>query len=134
MTDYRHGQLFGDAMDALYRRIGVDEAYRAGGRMYFSVESHVRHLGQAREGESLYVTTQLLSVDDKRLHVLHRLHRGHDDALIATGEQMHLHVDTTAGKASAVDPAIRVRLESILQQQAGLPRPREAGRSIGLAP
>jgi carnitine 3-dehydrogenase len=133
MTDFRYGQLFGDAMDALYRRIGVDEAYRAGGRMYYSVESHIRHLGQAREGESLYVTAQLLSVDEKRLHLLHRLHRSRDDRLIATGEQMHLHVDTVAGKASVVDPAVRARLESILNDHAGLPRPREAGRSIGLA-
>ena len=133
MTDFRHGQLFGDAMDALYRRVGVDEAYRAAGHMYYSVESHVLHRGEARDGDSLYVTTQLLAVDEKRLHVLHRLHRGCDDALIATGEQMHLHVDMGAGKACAVDPAIRKRLASILQDQAGLPRPPEAGRSIGRA-
>src|SRR6202142_3053663 len=40
MTDFRYGQVFGDAMDALYRRVGVDESYRATGRMYYSVESH----------------------------------------------------------------------------------------------
>ncbi len=133
MTDFRYGQLFGDAMDALYRHIGVDEAYRAGGHMYYSVESHVLHRDEARDGDALYVTTQLLGVDDKRLHVLHRLHRERDDALVATGEQMHLHVDTTAAKASAVDPAIRARLDSILKEHARLPRPEEAGRSITLS-
>jgi carnitine 3-dehydrogenase len=168
MTDFRYGQLFGDAMDSLYRRVGVDEAYRASGRMYYSVESHVRHLGQAVEGEMLYVTTQLLNVDEKRLHVLHRVHRGRDDALIATGEQMHLHVDTgavhtgavhtgavqtgavqtgavqtgavqtgavraAAAKASPVDATVAKRLEAILKDQAALPRPSEAGRSIGQA-
>ncbi len=133
MTDFRYGQVFGDAMDALYRHVGIDEAYRAAGHMYYSVESHVLHRGQARDGDSLYVTTQLLAVDEKRLHVLHRLHRGCDDALIATGEQMHLHVDTTAGKASAVDPAIRERLAALLAAHAQLPRPAEAGRSIGLS-
>jgi carnitine 3-dehydrogenase len=133
MTDFRYGQLFGDAMDALYRRIGVDEAYRSRGRMYYSVESHVRHLGQARAGESLYVTTQLLAVDEKRLHVLHRLHRGRDAELIATGEQMHLHVDTAAAKACAVDAAVGERLRSILKEQSALPRPPEAGRAIGQA-
>jgi carnitine 3-dehydrogenase len=116
--------------------------------MYYSVESHVRHLGQALEGESLYVTTQLLKVDEKRLHVLHRLHRGRDDALIATGEQMHLHVRTGAAqtgagqpgavqtgpaRACAVDAAVLKRLEALLQQQAGLPRPPEAGRWVGQA-
>jgi carnitine 3-dehydrogenase len=132
MTDFRYGQLFGDAMDALYRLVGVDQAYRAGGHMYYSVESHVLHKGEARDGDSLYVTTQLLGVDDKRLHILHRLHRGRDDALIATGEQMHLHVDTAAGKASPVDPAIRARLDSIRKAHAALPQPVEAGRSISL--
>jgi carnitine 3-dehydrogenase len=101
--------------------------------MYYSVESHVLHKGEARDGDSLYVTTQLLAVDEKRLHVLHRLHRGRDDALIATGEQMHLHVDTAAGKAAPVDPTVRSRLDAILKLHATLPRPPEAGRSISLS-
>jgi len=133
MTDFRYGQLFGNAMDALYRRVGIDEAYRARGHMYYSVESHVLHRGEAKDGDSLYVTTQLLSVDDKRLHVLHRLHRRRDDALIATGEQMHLHVDMAAGKACVVDAAVRARLDAILEEHAKLPRPAEAGRRISLS-
>jgi carnitine 3-dehydrogenase len=133
MTDFRYGQLFGDAMDALYRQVGIDEAFRAGGHMYYAVESHVVHRGEAREGDALYVTTQVLGVDDKRLHVLHSLHRGRDDALIATGEQMHLHVDTRAAKASAVEPAVHARLDAILKEHARLLRPMEAGRSISMA-
>ncbi len=131
MSDFRYGQVFGDAMDALFRLVGVDEAYRAGGRMYYSVETHVKYLDEAKVGEPLYVTTQLLAVDDKRLHVFHRMHRGCDDALIATDEQMHLHVDTGGAKASPADPAVRRKLESIQMDQAGLPRPHEAGRAIG---
>jgi carnitine 3-dehydrogenase / betainyl-CoA thioesterase len=131
MTDFRYGQVFGDAMDALYRRVGADETYRAGGRMYYSVESHTRHLGEAKAGESIYVTTQLLGVDDKRLHVFLRLHRGRDDVLIATAEQLHLHVDTARAKATAVDPGVRAKLDAIRQSQSALARPSEAGRSIG---
>src|SRR5580692_2688755 len=131
MSDFRYGQVFGDAMDSLYRRVGVDESYRATGRMYYSVESHVSYLGEAKVGEALHVTTQLLAVDEKRLQVFHRLHRGRDDALIATDEQMHLHVDTAAAKATAVDPAVRAKLEAIRSDQAGLPRPHQAGRIVG---
>jgi len=131
MSDFRYGQLFGDATDALFREIGVDEAYRDTGRMYYSVESHVKHLGEAKAGEPLYVTTQLLGVDDKRLHVLHRMHRGRDGVEIATAEQMYLHVDTAAAKAAPADAAIRAKLESILDRHSGLPIPPEAGRSIG---
>jgi carnitine 3-dehydrogenase len=130
MSDFRFGQVFGDAMDSLYRRLGVDEAYRATGRMYYSVESHSKYLGEAKVGEAIYVTTQVLGVDEKRLHVFHRLHRGRDDVLIATEEQMHLHVDTAGAKATAVDSALRVKLDSIWRDHAQLPTPREAGHSI----
>ena len=133
MSDFRYGQVFGEAMDALFRRVGVDEAYRNTGRMYYSVENHVTHLGEAKSGEPLYVTTQLLGVDDKRLHVFHRMHRGRDDRQIATAEQMYLHVDTTAAKAANADAAVRARLESIRGGHSGLPAPPEAGRAVGHA-
>ena len=133
MSDFRYGQVFGEAMDALFRRVGVDEAYRNTGRMYYSVENHVTHLGEAKSGEPLYVTTQLLGVDDKRLHVFHRMHRGRDDRQIATAEQMYLHVDTTAAKAANADAAVRAKLESIRGGHSGLPAPPEAGRAVGHA-
>jgi carnitine 3-dehydrogenase len=133
MSDFRYSQVFGDAMDALFRRAGVDETYRETGRMYYSVENHVRHLGEAKAGEPLYVTTQVLGVDDKRLHVFHRMHRGRDDEQIATAEQMYLHVDTAAAKAAPADAKVRAKLESIRGGHAGLPLPPEAGRPVGRA-
>jgi carnitine 3-dehydrogenase len=133
MSDFRYSQVFGDAMDMLFRRVGVDETYRQTGRMYYSVENHVKHLGEAKAGEPLYVTTQLLAVDDKRLHVFHRMHRGRDDKQIATAEQMYLHVDTAAAKASPADVTIRASLESIRRGHAGLALPPEAGRPVGRA-
>jgi carnitine 3-dehydrogenase len=128
LTDFRYGHIFGDAMDALYRRVGIDETYREGGRMFYTVESHVKHLGDAKVGEPLYVTTQVLSADDKRLQVFHRLHRGSDDTLIATGEQMHLHVDTKASKAAPVGAALRGKLDALRQAHAKYPAPIEAGK------
>jgi carnitine 3-dehydrogenase len=132
MSDFRYSQVFGDAMDALFRRAGVDEAYRNTGRMYYSVENHVKHVGEAKSGEPLYVTTQVIAVDDKRLHVFHRMHRGRDDRQVATAEQMYLHVDTAAAKAVPADAGVRSKLEAILRGQGGLAAPSEAGRPVGL--
>jgi carnitine 3-dehydrogenase len=73
-------------------------------------------------------------VDDKRLHVFHRMHRGRGDQPIASAEQMFLHVDTKAAKSSPVDPKVRAKLEAIRDDHARLPRPPEAGRSIGARP
>ena len=75
MSDFLYGHVFGEAMDSLYRQIGIDDAFRKGGRMYYTVESHVKHFGEAKVSEPLYATTQVLAFDDKRLHVFHRLYR-----------------------------------------------------------
>jgi carnitine 3-dehydrogenase len=133
MSDFRYGQVFGDAMDSLFRRVGVDENYRGTGRMYYTVENHIKHLGEAKVGESLYVTAQILGHDDKRLHVFQRMHRVRDDEQIASAEQMYLHVNTTAAKAAPADAAIREGLASIFRNQSRLPPPPEAGRSVGRA-
>jgi carnitine 3-dehydrogenase len=131
LSDFRYGQVFGDALDVLFRSVGIDEDYRAAGRAYYTVENHIKHLGEAKAGEPLYVTAQVLAVDDKRLHLFQRLHRGRDDKLIATAEQMYLHVDTKAAKAAPADAKIRAKLESIRSDHSGLPRPPEAGRPVG---
>jgi carnitine 3-dehydrogenase len=131
MSDFRYAQVFGEAIDVLFRQVGVDDGYRATGRMYYTVESHIKHLGEAKSGEALYVTAQLLHVDDKRLHVFQRIHRVRDDKPIATAEQMYLHVNTVASKAAPADATVRAKLAVVLGAQVELPRPPETGRSVG---
>jgi carnitine 3-dehydrogenase len=133
MSDFRYTQLFGEATDALYRIVGIDAAYRETGRMFYTVESHIMHVGEAKVGEPLCVDTRILSVDSKRLHVFHRLQRGTGGATIATGEQMHLHVDVKAARAAPIDAQMRARLDALCAAQAALSRPAEAGRHIGQA-
>jgi carnitine 3-dehydrogenase / betainyl-CoA thioesterase len=125
----RYLQVFGDTTDALLRHIGLD---LDAGSSYFTVETHLSHLGQARAGERLHTTTQLLGHDAKRLHVFHSLYRTDDDALLATAEQMLLHVDTATERTSPADPALLARVERIAAAHAGLPRPERAGRAIGM--
>jgi carnitine 3-dehydrogenase len=132
MTDSRYLQVFGDATDALLRSVGVDDGYRASGRALYTVESHVTHGAEAKLLDPLYVLTRLLAVDDKRVHLFHALHRGRDDVLVATGEQMYLHVDTKAGKAAPMDAAVREKLEKVRAVQSDLPPPAQAGRHVGL--
>jgi carnitine 3-dehydrogenase / betainyl-CoA thioesterase len=132
MTDSRYLQVFGDATDVLWRSVGVDDAYRRSGRALYTVESHVTHGAEAKTLEPLYVLTRLLSVDDKRVHLFHALHRQRDDALVATGEQMYLHVDTKAGKALGLDPTVREKLDKIRATQSGLTAPAQVGRHVGM--
>jgi carnitine 3-dehydrogenase len=133
MTDSRYLQVFGDATDVLFRSVGVDDAYRRSGRAMYTVESHVTHGAEAKALEPLYVLTRVLGVDEKRVHLFHALHRRRDETLVATGEQMYLHVDTNAGKAALMDSAVRAKLEEIRTRQAGLAPPAQQGRRVGMS-
>src|SRR5579872_1353943 len=48
MTDSRYLQVFGDATDALFRQVGIDDMYRRSGRAMYTVETHVTHVAEAK--------------------------------------------------------------------------------------
>jgi carnitine 3-dehydrogenase len=113
MTDSRYLQVFGDATDALFRSVGIDDTYRRDAHGMYTVESHLTYKAEARAQEHLYVTTRVTEVDDKRLRLAHALHRSRDGALLAGAEQLYLHVDTAAGKAAPFAAALRARLAAL---------------------
>ena len=131
MTEHRYLQVFGDTSDALLRLIGVDLDYVAAGHSYYTVESHIRHLGEARLGQAIHSTCQVLSADEKRLHVFHKIHHSASGEVIATAEQMLLHVDSRAGRTAPAPETVLARLRPIVAGHAGLPLPEGAGRSVG---
>jgi carnitine 3-dehydrogenase len=126
----RYLQVFGDSSDALLRYVGIDAAYLNGGRSYYTVETHLSHLREASAGDVLHVTTQILGFDEKRLHLFHELYQTREDALLATAEQMLLHVDTAEGRTSPAGPEILDRIARISAAHAALPWPERAGRAI----
>ncbi len=132
MTESRYLQVFGDASDALFVRLGADAAYRATGRSFFTVETHITHQLELNVSESLYVTTQILEFDARRLHIFHRMHRAHDAALVATAEHMQLHVDSNAKRTAPMGPEVQAQVERLAAAHATLSPPPERGRSIGL--
>lgn len=121
MTDSRYLQVFGDATDALFRWAGVDDAYRKAGRAMYTLESHVTHVAEAKALEPIYVTTRLLELDAKRVHLQHSLHRRRDEALLATAKQLYAHVDTRASHAAPFEPSVRERLDRLRAAHAALP-------------
>ena len=87
------------------------------------------HLGQAKLGDGLDVTTQVLGGDAKRLQLFHRLRKGTD--MIASAEQMLLHVDTAAGKAVPAEGGMLEALSALIARHGALPKPDTAGRHVG---
>ncbi|MGB3185199.1 MAG: thioesterase family protein [Ornithinimicrobium sp.] len=131
MSEWAYLLVMGNNSDAFFRYVGIDEAYRAGGASLYTVETHIHNYLEASEGELLTLTLQVLGCDSKRVHVAHRILR-EDDELIATGEQMLLHVDTTAGRTSVMPEAVQARVTDVAQAHRDMERPQWVGHVMAI--
>ncbi len=129
MTESRYLFAASETCDAFLRHIGADLAYVGTGFSYYTAETHIMHVGEARSGDALTGTVQVLAADEKRLHIFIRILKSGE--LIATLEQMLLHVDMGAGKACPAPQTILDRLMPIAAAHQGLPRPDSVGRRVG---
>ena len=120
---------FGWASDALFRYVGIDEKYREAGHSFFTVETHINYLAEASLGDRLRFTTQLLGLDEKRLHLFHTM-LGDDGGVIATTEQMLLHVDTTEGSSAPILAGPNAALLAVAERHTGLPVPEAVGNRM----
>ena len=137
MTESAFLTVFGWASDALFRYVGIDEAYRVGGHSYYTVETHLNYRREASLGERLHITTQVLGSDAKRLHIFHTMYRGGagragSGEVLCTGEQMLVHVDTAAGRGVPLLDGPAAAVAAITAAHAGTPAPPEAGGRMGI--
>jgi carnitine 3-dehydrogenase len=128
MTEAAFLTAFGWASDALFRYIGNDEGYRAAENSFYTVESHINYRREALLDDPLRFTTQILGLDDKRLHFYHEMYNTHTDELLCTTEQMLVHVDTVAARSAPIMPGPKRALETIWEVHKNMPRPENVGR------
>ncbi|NPD17260.1 carnitine 3-dehydrogenase [Xinfangfangia sp. D13-10-4-6] len=129
MTESRYYFCNSEVADAFLRLIGAGMAYVGAGHSYYSAETHIRHLGEAKLGDRLTGTMQIISADEKRFRSFVRILKG--DEVVATIEQLCLHVDMKAGKTVPASPEVWAKLKAVAEAQAGLPLPEGAGRAVG---
>lgn len=127
MTEAAYLTAFGWASDALFSYIGDDEAYRAAGHSFYTVETHIAYLREAAEGTPLRITTRVLGLDRKRLHIYQEMFHGDNDKLLATTEQMLVHVDISAGRSVAILPDVSAALHALAEAHSVLPPADRAG-------
>ena len=129
MTESRYLFAASETSDAFLRLIGAGMDYVAGGHSYYTAETHIMHLGECKLGDRLQGTLQVLGADEKRLHIFIRIQRGAE--VVASLEQMLLHVDMTANKTCPAAPEVLANLTPIAEAHRALPRPEAAGRHVG---
>ena len=130
MNESRYLQVFSDASDAMLHLIGMDEEYRSQDFSFYTVETHIRHLNEVGASEPIFVETQLLGFDEKRIRINHILIHTPSGNTLATGEHMLLHVNTEKGHAVQMGKAIYEILEKIWEGHQNLAVPEYAGKGI----
>jgi acyl-CoA thioester hydrolase len=125
--------VFDRATDVAFDALDIGAAYRKHtGNSSFVVETHTLYDQEVLEGELLRVTTRLLGVDAKRLHLFHEMFRSGPQARVAAQEIMCLHIDM-ATRRTAPFPSDRLdALKAVTRAHAALPPPQGVGRRIAM--
>lgn len=132
MSEAYYLLAFGEASDALFRFIGINEAYREAGSSFYTVETHINYVKEVGTGEPLEFTTQVLGLDEKRLHLFHQMFHGTTGDLLCTTEQMLLHVDMESGRTSPIKAEVMQALNAIMDAHRDMPAPEQKGRVMNV--
>jgi len=123
MSEAYYVLIFGNATDAFYDHIGMDDTYRSREKIsVYTLEAHIRYLIEAHSGQHLRIATRVLSHDEKRLR-LHHTMLDNDARVLAVTEIAALHVDTTVPKGCNFHAAPLARITLIARAHGDLPAP-----------
>jgi len=127
--------LFDLAGDVAYERFGLGPQSGYKERTNFgtmAVESHNLYVQELLLDEEVKVVTQILAVDDKRIHMAHEMYRLPDNTLAAMQELMLLHVDLGLRKVTPWPADIRALLDEAAEAHKTLKVPDWVGRRIAM--
>lgn len=124
---------FDQALETMMEEIGIGGSYAAKGEgTTFVLENHIAYIQEIVEGTPMRMTFQLLDRDPKRVHYFMRMYHAEEGFLAATSEQLTMHIDLATRRSGAMPQAVQDRFAAIAEAQAHLPRPEEAGRTMGI--
>ena len=102
------------------------------GLTFFTAETHLNYYREMKAGEPFTIETQLVGLDEKRMHLFHRMLHGKTGELVATNEIMQLHVDQKAQKVAPMRADIFEALSAVWAAHKKLKKPAELGRVMGV--
>ncbi|MEM8774993.1 MAG: carnitine 3-dehydrogenase [Pseudomonadota bacterium] len=113
MNEGRYGQIFSDAAEEVMRIVGADDDYIAGGMSYFTVETTVKYLAETHAGERVVVETRVTEGKGKKLRCLHEMKRASDGELMATCDQLMLHVSLETRRTCEPPQDVTSKVEAL---------------------
>jgi len=122
MNESCYGQVFSDSANIIMRLVGADAAYIASGNSYFTVDIQIRFLAETLAGQTIKVQSRVLEGRGKKLRIYHEM-LGADGTLLATGEQLLIHVNLTTRRACEPTDAVLHAVQEMAAAHAALARP-----------
>ena len=126
MNESRYGQVFSDAGDVVMNMIGADQAYIDSGLSYFTVENLIQFRNETHPGEAIYVTTQVLQAEGKKLRLYHEMFRNNGD-LLCTCNQLLIHVSLESRRSCEPGGEMAAKMKALHEAQSKLPKPESMG-------
>jgi len=124
---------FDQGTDTLLHHHGIGSTYtRSSNCGFFVLETHLTYEQELLEGEPFRLHTQILGLDAKRVHYFHAMHHAETGFLAATNEIMAVHVDLAVRRSAPWPEAAFRSLTAMAEAHRAVPRPPQAGRSIGM--
>lgn len=123
MNESRYGQVFSDAGDVVMAMVGADQAYIASGLSYFTVANEIGYLSETHLGDVIHVRTQALEARGKKLRLYHEMIRTSDGELLATCNQLLIHVSLETRRSCEPEGEVLAKITALGEAQAKLPSP-----------
>jgi acyl-CoA thioester hydrolase len=123
--------MFDAASDAIFEVLNIGQDYRhRADRTAFAAETHLVYEKEMNVGDWASITTTVVDVDEKRLHLAHEMFRDGEAGRCCLQEIMFINVNLTTRRAAPWSDEVMQGLIEALNVHALVPRPGKLGRSL----
>lgn len=113
MNEGRYAQVFSDAAEDVMTCVGADDEYVQGGSSYFTVETTTKFLAETHAGERIVVHTRVTEGRGKKLRCFHEMKRASDGEVMATCDQLMLHVSLETRRTCEPSDEVLKKVEAL---------------------
>ncbi len=125
---------FDHAGVAFVAGVGLGEQHtQETGNSWMVAEAHITYQNEAVLHDELEIASQLLGLKEKRFHLFQTMRRKSDGVLLASNDQLVLHVNLHQRRVVPFADVVWQNLQALYAEHVQLERPPEAGRSVDMA-
>lgn len=125
---------FDRAGEAFFSQVGLSQKHaEKTGNSWMVLEAHLTYQQEAMPQDELEIRSRILGLSGKRLQLFQTMFRKADASLLASNEQMILHVNLWQRRSIPFSAPIMARLQALYEKQRKLERPPETGRCISMS-